>query len=298
MKTAQIEIHIAVLLFGITGLFGKFIPASPSMIVFGRTLFAALVIFFGLKLLRVGLATSSKKSFVYLLLSGLVLMFHWLLFFYSIQISTVAIGVIGFSTFPVFVTFLEPLFFKQKLRNVDILSGILVVIGLLLVVPGLSFQNSETVGLIWAVISGALYAILALLNRHLVSKDSFMVVTFYQHSTAVLCLLPFIFMTWETPDFKTVWLLIVLGVVCTAIPQTLYIKSLKVIKAQLASIVIGLESVYAIFFAAVLLGEIPDLQTVLGAVIVLGTVMLAMKAHSAKEPEKADDLVPEIEQQN
>lgn len=283
MKKANIEIHIAVVLFGITGLFGKFIPASPAMIVFGRTLFAAMVIILGLKICKVGLAASSRKSMVVLLFSGLVLMLHWLLFFHSIQISTVAIGVIGFSTFPVFVTFLEPLFFNQRIRSIDIVSGVLVVIGLLLVVPGLSFANSETVGLIWAVISGALYAVLALMNRHLVEKNSYMVVTFYQHSTAALCLVPFMFVNWQTPDLKTIWLLVILGVLCTALPQALYIKSLKVIKAQLASIVIGLESVYGIFFAAILLGEIPNFRTIIGAAIVFGTVMLAMKAHSSTE---------------
>lgn len=280
MKKANLEIHIAVVLFGITGLFGKFIPASPAMIVFGRTLFAAIVILLGLKIFKVGLASSSRKSMAIMLLSGMVLMLHWLLFFHSIQISTVAIGVIGFSTFPVFVTFLEPLFFKQKIRSIDIVSGVLVVVGLLLIVPGLSFANAETVGLIWAVISGALYAVLALMNRHLVANNSYMVVTFYQHSTAALCLLPFMFVSWQTPDMNTIWLLIILGVLCTALPQTLYIKSLRVIKAQLASIVIGLESVYGILFAALLLGEIPNLRTIAGAIIVLGAVMLAMKAHS------------------
>ena len=45
-----------------------------------------------------------------LIASGVLLSFHWFAFFHSIQLSTVAVGVIGFSTYPVFVTFLEPLF--------------------------------------------------------------------------------------------------------------------------------------------------------------------------------------------
>jgi drug/metabolite transporter (DMT)-like permease len=285
MKTANLELHVAVLLFGVTGLFGKFITASPLIIVFGRTASAAVIILLGLKVCKVGLAASSKKARFLMLLSGLVLMIHWVIFFYSIQISTVAIGVIGFSTFPVFVTFLEPILFKQKLRNVDIASGVLVVIGLLLVVPGLSLSNSSTIGLLWAVFSGALYAVLALMNRRLVETNSFMLIAFYQHSTAALCLLPFVFAGGEIPDFRTIWLLVILGVVFTALPQSLFIKSLKFVKAQLASIVIGLESVYGIFFAALLLGEIPNMRTVAGAIVVLGAVMLAMKAHSTPEHE-------------
>lgn len=279
MKKANLELHIAVILFGVTGLFGKFITASPLIIVFGRTASAAVIILLGLKVYKVGLAASSKKARFFMFLSGLVLMIHWVIFFYSIQLSTVAIGVIGFSTFPVFVTFLEPILFKQKLRNVDIASGVLVVIGLLLVVPGLSLSDSSTIGLLWAVFSGALYAVLALMNRRLVETNSFMLIAFYQHSTAALCLLPFVVAGGEILDFRTIWLLVVLGVVCTALPQSLFIKSLKLVKAQLASVIIGLESVYGIFFAALLLGEIPNMQTVAGAIVVLGAVILAMKAH-------------------
>lgn len=285
MKKAHLEIHAAVLLFGVTGLFGKFITASPLIIVFGRTASAAVIILLGLKVYEVGLAASSKKAAFFMLLSGLVLMIHWIIFFYSIQLSTVAIGVIGFSTFPVFVTFLEPILFKQKLRNVDIASGVLVVIGLLLVVPKLSLSDSSTIGLLWAVFSGALYAVLALMNRRLVETNSFMLIAFYQLSTAALCLLPFVFAGGEILDFRTIWLLVILGVVCTALPQALFIKSLKLVKAQLASVIIGLESVYGIFFAALLLGEIPNLRTVAGAIIVLGAVILAMKAHSTPEHE-------------
>ncbi len=285
MKQANLELHVAVLLFGVTGLFGKLITASPLIIVFGRTASAAAIILLGLKICKVGLAASSKKSRSFMLLSGLILMIHWVVFFYAIQLSTVAIGVVGFSTFPVFVTFLEPILFKQKLRNVDIASGVLVVVGLLLVVPGLSLSNSSTIGLLWAVFSGALYAVLALMNRRLVETNSFMLIAFYQHSTAALCLLPFMFVGGESLDLRTILLLVVLGVVCTALPQSLFIKSLKFVKAQLASVVIGLESVYGIFFAALLLGEIPSLRTVAGAIVVLGAVILAMKAQSTPEHE-------------
>lgn len=283
MNKALLELNIAVLLFGISGLFGKLIAANPVIIVFGRTVFAALAISLGLKLFRVGMAASSRKVLLLMLLSGVVLMVHWVVFFYSIQISTVAVGLIGFSTFPVFVTFLEPMLNKQKFRKIDIASGLLVTVGLLFVAPGMDLSDSTTIGLIWAIASGALYAVLALLNRHLVETDSFMVVAFYQHSTAAVCLLPFVFSGGEMPDLQTIWLLLILGVVCTALPQTLFIKSLTVLKAQLASIVVGLEPVYGIVFAAMLLGEIPEMQTIVGAAIVFGAVVLAMKANSKEE---------------
>ena len=49
-RGAHVELHIAVLLFDISGLFGKLISASLTTIVPGRTAFAAIAIFVGLKL--------------------------------------------------------------------------------------------------------------------------------------------------------------------------------------------------------------------------------------------------------
>ena len=280
MRTAHFELHTAVLLFGVSGLFGKLISASPVTIVFGRTVFAAVAIFIGLKLCRSKFATASHKALFLMALSGLVLALHWVTFFHGIQSSTVAIGLVGFSTFPVFVTFLEPVLSGQKIRKIDVISAMLVSLGLVLVAPSFDLNDSGTVGLLWAVLSGALFAILTLINRHLVETNSSIVVAFYQHSAAALCLLPFVIIFGATLDSNDIWLLLVLGVACTALPQTLFIKSLAALKAQLASVVAGLEPVYGIVFAVLLLGEIPSIQTITGAAIVFGAVVLAMKAHS------------------
>jgi drug/metabolite transporter (DMT)-like permease len=279
-RLAHIELHIAVLLFGVSGLFGKLISASPTTIVLGRTAFAAIAIFIGLKLCSIKLNLVSKKSLFTMSLSGLVLALHWVTFFHAIQISTVAIGLVGFATFPVFVTFLEPLLTDQKIRSIDIVSALLVTAGLILVAPEFDFTNSGTIGLLWAVLSGALFAVLTLINRHLVEANSFIIVAFFQHSVAALVLMPFVIYIGDLPNSNTIWLLLVLGVICTALPQTLFIKSLTALKAQLASVVTGLEPVYGIILAALLLDEVPNLSTILGAAIVFGAVILAMKAHS------------------
>ena len=67
---------------------------------------------------------------------------------------------------------------------------------------------------------------------------------------------------------------------CTALPHALFIKSLAVVKAQLASVVTALEPVYGIAFAVVLLHEIPSLATLAGAALVFAAVWLAMAAHA------------------
>jgi drug/metabolite transporter (DMT)-like permease len=271
---------LAVLLFGVAGLFGKLVSASPATIVFGRAFFAAVVLFIGLKIRQTRFAVDARKSLLLLLAAGLVLAVHWWAFFHAIQVSTVAVGLIGFATFPVFVTCLEPLVSGQKYRAVDFASAALVVAGLVLVAPGFSLANQGLVGLLWAVLSGALFAVLTLLNRRLVVDHSPFVVVFYQLGIASLCLLPLVISAGAAPDPGTLWWLLVLGILCTALPHALFIKSLAAVKAQLASVVAALEPVYGIAFAVVLLHEIPSLTTLAGAALVFAAVWLAMVVHN------------------
>jgi drug/metabolite transporter (DMT)-like permease len=279
-----IEIHVAVLLFGLAGLFGKFLSLPPLVIVFGRTSFAALALSGILFYSKTQIRTKSIRDFTVLILLGIILAIHWTTFFHAIQISTVAVGLLTFSTFPVFVTFMEPYFFKEKLRRFDMLTAGSVVLGLILVIPSLDFQNNITQGAFWGTISGFTFAVLSILNRKYVSTYPSMVIVWYQNWIATLTLLPFIFfkdLSLQATDFA---LLAVLGIFCTALAHVLFIKSLVHIKTQLASITACLEPVYGIIVAFVLLDEIPTLRTIIGGCIILGTIVTAsMKRHASEQ---------------
>jgi drug/metabolite transporter (DMT)-like permease len=276
-----VEIHIAVLLFGLAGLFGKFLSLPPLVIVFGRTSFAALTLSAILFYSKTPIRTKSIRDFTVLVLLGILLAIHWTTFFQAIQISTVAVGLLTFSTFPVFVTFMEPYFFKEKLRRFDLLTAGSVVLGLILVIPSLDFQNNITQGAFWGTISGFTFAVLSILNRKYVGTYPSIVIVCYQNWMATLILFPFLFFEDVTIQPTDLLLLAMLGIFCTALAHVLFIKSLVHIKTQLASITACLEPVYGIIFAFVLLDEIPALRTILGGSIILVTIVIAsIKRHT------------------
>ncbi len=276
-----VEIHIAVLLFGLAGLFGKFLSLPPLVIVFGRTSFAALTLSAILFYSKTRIRTKSIRDFTVLVLLGILLAIHWTTFFQAIQMSTVAVGLLTFSTFPVFVTFMEPYFFKEKLRRFDLLTAGSVVLGLILVIPSLDFQNNITQGAFWGTISGFTFAVLSILNRKYVGTYPPMVIVCYQNWMATLILFPFLFFEDVSIQPTDILLLAMLGIFCTALAHVLFIKSLVHIKTQLASITACLEPVYGIIFAFVLLDEIPALRTILGGSIILVTIVIAsMKRHT------------------
>ncbi len=283
-RSYLISLHVAVLLLGMTGLFGKFLALSPLTIIAGRSLFTVLFLVVCLLVLKISFTAGRRRNQLALVASGILLSLHWFAFFHSIQLSTVAVGVIGFSTYPVFVTFLEPLLFRERIRRQDVFSGILVFVGLLCVVPEVDVTGTRVEALAWAVLSGAILAVFTILNRRLVRDNHFLVITLYQHGTATLVTLPFVAWFGWWPSLNETGLLLLLGVMFTAIPQALLVRGLKVVKAQLASVLVGLEPVYSIVFAMVLLNEFPPLQTLLGGGIVGLAVVLASQAHRGTDP--------------
>lgn len=275
-RRGLIQIHLAVFLFGFAGLFGKFIHIHPAAITFGRTFFAGIAFLLALTFTRVTFSIQSRRDLLTLLLSGLVLAVHWFTFFQSIQVSSVAIGLLTFSTFPLFVTFMEPYFFAEKLEGFDVIIAGIVVMGLVLVIPAFDLSNHVTQGVFWGILSGFTFALLSLLNRMHVSRYQPLTVAFYQHAFATVFNLPSVILYSVSPSTQDILLLLILGVICTALAQVLFIGSLRHIKAQLASVTTGLEPVYGIVFAFMLLNETPTLRTIIGGAVILAAVSAAM----------------------
>jgi len=268
-----LAIHIAVFLFGLPGFLAKMTALSPLMLVLGRTIFAVFALV-PIYIYQKKLSRPSKKNGIILFSLGLLLAIHWLAFFQSIQISSVSIGLLSYSTFPLFVTFFEPLFFKERLHLRDVLLCLLIMAGIGLIVPEWRFQNRVTEGVLWGVLSGLTYAVLSLSNRRLVREITPLKITLFQNAGAALVLLPFGYASFEMPSENDLLIVILLGLFCTGLAFLLFVHGLKTIRAQLASLVACLEPVYGIGLAFVFLGEIPSLRIALGGVLILGSAVL------------------------
>jgi drug/metabolite transporter (DMT)-like permease len=269
-----VGVHLAVLLFGLSGLFGKLLSLPPLIIVFGRTAWASAALI-PLLAIRRQLRLPHRSDRGLLLASGAILALHWYTFFESIRVSSVAVGLVTFSSFPLFVTFLEPIFFKESLNRRDLTTAALVVLGLFLVVPTYSFANRVTLGAFWGICSGGSFALLALMNRRFSRRGAALFIAAVQNSVAALLLLPFAWHWGLSFDGLDLLYLMFLGIVCTALAHALFIAGLARIRAQTASVLAGLEPVYGIAFAFVLLGERPALRTLVGGGVILSAAILA-----------------------
>jgi drug/metabolite transporter (DMT)-like permease len=263
------EIHMAVLLFGLAGLFGKWLAISPLTIVLGRVFFASITLALLLKLTGQRFSISPRKNYLALVLLGFILAIHWACFFQSIQVSTVAVGLLSFSTYPVFTTFLEPLLLKEKIIKMNLLLSLTCLAGVSLIIPRFSLGHSTFIGVLWGLLSSLTFALLTVLNRNLTQNLPSLLLAFYQDFFALLFLLPSCIVLKPALNARDILLLLVLGVFCTAGSHSLFIDGMKRIKAQTAGLINTLEPVYGIVFAFFLLREIPSLRTILGGVIIL-----------------------------
>ncbi len=149
-------------------------------------------------------------------------------------------------------------------------------IGIILVVPEFNISNNITKGAIYGIISGFTFALLALVNRKNAKTSNAIAIAFYQNLFAcIFLILPIMTINTPLPELYDLPNLIFLGVVCTALAHTLFIKSLSNIKAQTASVITCLEPVYGIILAFFMLNEIPGIRTLSGGFIIIGVSIVA-----------------------
>ncbi len=278
-----IFLHLAVFLFGFSALFGRFILLSPVVIVFGRTFVAMIMSLILLKFLKQPIKLKGKHDYFLLCFNGVFFALHWFTFFKSIQVSNIAIAVLTFSTYPVFVTFLEPYFYKEKIRIFDMVTSFIALFGVFLILPRVELSDNLTQGALWGLAAGLTCAFLGIASKKGIEKHSALVIPFYQNLTAAIVAFPFVLYMKPLLEVRDVLLLILLGSLFTAVSGTLYVKSLSTMKVQFASIVTCLEPVYAIIFAAILLDEIPSVRTLIGGTVILGAILLATVKSRHKE---------------
>lgn len=277
---ALFSVHLVALLFGTCGILGELIQADASLITWGRAACAIVVLFIVSRFASplAGKALFEHGRWIALLVSGTMLAIHWVTFFVSVKVGGIAVATLGFASFPAFITLIEWGILHERVTRIEWVRLICVTFGLILVTPSFDFSDAGTEGLLWGLLSGAGFGVLAVLNRrYLAGIDAFYVAGL-QNLVVFLLLCP-----WALPLIPAVsleswgWILI-LGIACTGLAHLLFVASLRVLHARTAGLVVALEPVYAIIFAWILFSQTPTLRTISGGIIMIGAIFSASLA--------------------
>lgn len=274
-RQAYLELHLAVMLFGITAILGDLISLTAVPLVWWRVLITSVSLLFLIKMGR-DLGQLPAPLIRKYMGIGILVGLHWITFFGAVKYANASVCLVCMATTSFFTAFLEPLILKKSIRPLEIFLGLLIIPGMALVVQSLDFSMLFGVGL--GLTSALLASLFAILNKKLIDFAPPMSITFLELSSAWLfisCLFPFYF--YQNPDAALLpqgmdWAyLLVLALLCTTLAYVLALRSLKYISAFASNLTVNLEPVYGIVLAAFILKENQELSNnfYLGCLIIL-----------------------------
>ncbi|QMW04549.1 DMT family transporter [Spirosoma foliorum] len=257
MKKSYIVLHIAVILAGFTGVFGKLISLNEGLLVWYRVFFSAIWLFLILKLFKIRTDISRKEKLA-IAKVGLLITTHWVFFYASIKYANISIGVVCYCLTSFFTAIFSGLF-RKKLVVSELLLSLLTLVGIALI---FHFDTSYQLGIALGTVSSAFAALYTLNNERLVQHYDSKVINFYQMLGGTIglgILLPGYLYVFPVPSLipsLNDWLyLLLLSLFCTVGLYVLFAETLKRIPAFTVNLSFNLEPIYAIIMAFLFFGE-------------------------------------------
>lgn len=271
-------LHFIVFIWGFTAILGALITIDAIPLVWFRMALAVvmIIIYF---LSRKKSFRIDKKAIVKFFFTGTIIALHWIFFFKAIKVANVSVALVTMSTGAFFTALIEPLFFKRRIKSIELLLGLMVIIGLYII---FKFESEYKLGILYALIASFLGAFFAVLNGVFVKKYKADTISLYQLFFGVLFIS--IYLLWSNQlnaSFFTVskmdWIyLFILSSICTAYAFIASVNIMKYISPYTVMLTVNLEPVYAIILALFIFGEKEQMSTnfYFGAFIVLFVVLL------------------------
>jgi len=269
-------LNFAMICISTSGAIGRYITLPPPITIWYRALFALLFLGLFCYLKKFRFAFNIKDDGSIIFLSGALMAVHWITYFYALQWSNVAIGMLSLFTFPIMTTLLEPLFLNTKWQPFHLLMATLILIGVFLLAPDLNINNTMNKGLLIGLLSAFCYSIRNLILKKRIEKFNGSILMFYQMLITLILLIP-VFFIFEN-DSKVLQdqftFLIFLGLITTAIGHTLFLNSFKKFSVSTVSILSGMQPIFGIIIAVIFLKEIPAGRSLIGGALIILTVLL------------------------
>ncbi|MEF2096433.1 DMT family transporter [Bacillus sp. CFBP9009] len=260
----------------------KLATAPSGVIAFYRLLFTVLLMLpvFLMKY-RHELKFIEKKDWLYSIAAGVFLAFHFILWFESLNYTSVASSTVLVTLQPLFAFAGAYLFFKERFSMKAILSGIIAIAGSLVISWGdLRISGMALWGDILSLIACALVTGYLLFGQNVRKRISSITYTFVVYAISAAALFFYVIFKGEAlaPYPASDWVyFVLLAIFPTLLGHSLFNWSLKWLSTSTLSMGILLEPVGATILAYFILDE-PILWTqVLGGTIILGGLMMFLK---------------------
>jgi len=152
---------------------------------------------------------------------GILVMLHWVAFYASIKLASISIAMVCLSSIALFVSFIEPIVYRERFDFMEILFSGMAVIGISTIYKS---DPSASAGIIVGILSALFSAIFSTLNRGIATKHEPLTISLIELSSGFIfltLLFPVYMMFQPTYNFfpgHMDWIyLLILSLVCTVL---------------------------------------------------------------------------------
>jgi drug/metabolite transporter (DMT)-like permease len=281
MREALLKMHLAVFLWGFTGILGRAIKLAEYPLVWYRMLFTSvilyIILYYSNKLKRL-----TAKEYLNFFLIGSIIAIHWVAFYGSIKYANISIAMVCLSTAGIFTAILSPIFNRTAFVYKELLVGLVAIIGMYFIYT-FEFQFATGIGL--GIVASLLSAIFTILNKKLVNNFAAQHVAFYEISFGLVfitLLFPLYFHFFPSikyiPNWEDIGWLLILSFFCTVVGQSLALSALKKLTSFTVVLLVNLEPVYGILLAIYFYQENKELGK--GFYIGISLITLSVVLHT------------------
>lgn len=274
-----IPIAVGVIAVALSAIFVKLANADAGVIAFYRMLFSVLImapIFFWKYTSEIKQLT--KRDWTFSLVAGIFLAFHFILWFESLNYTSVASSTVLVTLQPIFAFAGTYFFFKERLSLKTIVSGVIALGGSILISWGdFRISGSALYGDVLALIACALVTAYLLFGQDVRQRLSLVTYTFVVYGISTITLFFYVLIKGESfgpyPADDWLWF-ILLAIVPNLLGHTLFNWSLKYVSTNVISIAILFEPVGAAILAFYIFDEYLITTQIIGGIIVIAGIVL------------------------
>jgi drug/metabolite transporter (DMT)-like permease len=286
-------ILLSSLFFALMAATVKFLGDMPTAEkIFFRNLVGIFVAFILVKKSGSSLIGNNKKLLILRSIFGVL---GIAAYFYALANMKLSDAVILNKMSPFFVMVFAALFLKEKITKKQLIALFTAALGAILVIrPGFdSNLMPALIALLSSIFAGIAYTIV----RQLRKTDSAATVVFYFSLFSTLAMIPFMLSgSFMIPTAVQALALLALGLFATA-AQLFMTNAYRHAEAGELSIYTYANIVFSSIFGLILFQEIPDLFSVLGAVLIISAGYLNYRAKEKEQAEKTAELKRKKEKQ-
>ncbi|PID14598.1 EamA family transporter [Sporosarcina sp. P34] len=284
-----IPIAIGVLTIGLSAIFVKMATADAGVIAFYR-MFFSVIIMLPLFLIsyRGELSSLTKRDWLFTASSGILLAVHFILWFESLNYTSVASSTVLVTLQPIFALAGTALFFKEIITGKMLTAVFIALTGSFIISWG-DFQVSGAAlfGDILALLACVFVTAYLLIGQNVRKRISLVTYTFLIYSVSTVALFFYVLITQEpffgysTSDWG--WFL-ALAILPNLLGHTLFNWAVKWVSTNVVSIAVVFEPVLASIAAFFVLHEkITSLQLRGGIVVLIGVLLFVIDIKAIKK---------------